>query len=151
MAGGRNFQGKPLPGKILGGGEAWISDKPSTEGKVVLVDFWATWCHWCHVAAPKMDRLHEQFKNDLVIIGLSDEPEAKVKDFLKQKPHAYAQATDVKATVKKALSIQGIPHVVVVSSDGVVRWQGNPNQEDFEKIVTDIVAADPAVQSRKKG
>lgn len=51
----------------------WVSKKPDTKGKFVLVDFWATWCGPCRKAIPELNELQKQFKDNLVVIGISDE------------------------------------------------------------------------------
>lgn len=98
---------------------------------------------------PKLDSLQSKHKDDLVVVGISDESESKVSGFLKKNPHQYAQAVDQTRTVSNALQIQGIPHVVVLSSDGTIRWQGNPLDPKFPKVVADVIEADPGVAARK--
>lgn len=141
-----DFQGKPLP-KPLGKEKFIDNAKPDRTGKVTVLDFWATWCGPCKMAMPKLDKLHKESK-DVVVIGISNEPENTIKTFLKKNKHAYAQATDQASTVNNALKIQGIPHVVVLSSDGTIRWQGNPLQPDFDQVVKSVVEADPGVKAR---
>jgi thiol-disulfide isomerase/thioredoxin len=144
----KDFQGKPLP-KPMGREKYLDNKKPDTAGRVVVLDFWATWCPPCRKAMPKLDELQARHKQDLVVIGISDEAESKVSGFLKKNPHKYPQAVDPSRTVSNALQIQGIPHVVVLSSDGIIRWQGNPLDPTFPKVVADVIAADPGVAARK--
>ena len=59
--------------------EKWLSDKPETEGKFVLIDFWATWCGPCRKAIPDLNSYQEEFKDKLIVIGISDEKASKVK------------------------------------------------------------------------
>lgn len=143
----KNFQGKPLPKPL--GREKYLDKKPDTAGRVMVLDFWATWCPPCRTAMPKLDDLQKKHKDDVVVVGISDEAESKVSGFLKKNPHHYAQAVDQSRTVSNALQIQGIPHVVVLSSDGTIRWQGNPLDPKFPKAVADVIAADPGVAARK--
>lgn len=49
--------------------------------------------------------------------------------------------------VNNALGVKGIPHVVVLSTDGTIRWQGNPHDPAFKRAVSMTVAADPVVQA----
>jgi thiol-disulfide isomerase/thioredoxin len=143
----KDFQGKPLPKPL--GKEKYLDKAPDRAGKVTVIDFWATWCGPCRMAMPKLDDLQKKHKADLVVIGISDEPESKVKTFLKQNPHSYPQAIDQTRAINNGLQIQGIPHVVILSSDGTIRWQGNPLEEDFPKVVADVIAADPGVAARR--
>lgn len=149
----KNVQGKPLP--VPMGKETYLAEKPSTKNKIVVVDFWATWCGPCKVAMPHLDKLQTQYKDDVVVIGVSDESEAVVRKFLSnpKNMHDYAQAVDPKANVKEGLEIQGIPHVIVMSSDGVVRWQGNPHPsadlKGLQETVEQLVKVDPGVLARK--
>ena len=48
--------------------ETWISKKPDTEGKFVIIDFWATWCGPCQMIGPMIEELAEEF-NGKIIIG----------------------------------------------------------------------------------
>ena len=86
-----------------------------------------------------------------MVIGISDETEAKVTDFGKTTPMHYSVAIDQRGTMKKEVGVVGIPHVLVISTDGVVRWQGFP-LSDEEKLTADIVKqiidADPGVAKR---
>jgi thiol-disulfide isomerase/thioredoxin len=49
--------------------EKWLTKKPNTKGKFVLIDFWATWCAPCRRAIPDLNKFQKRFKKDLVIIG----------------------------------------------------------------------------------
>ena len=62
---------------------------------------------------PKLNEFAKQFKKDLIIIGISDESAEKVKQ-LKEPIIEYYSAIDTKATMKKALGVTGIPHVILI-------------------------------------
>jgi cytochrome c biogenesis protein CcmG, thiol:disulfide interchange protein DsbE len=103
----------------------WLnSTPPVTDGKVVIMEFWATWCPDCHRLIPELNKLKEKFGDDLVIVGITDEPEPVVNKFLENhKVDAHiGLAPDRK--MYNIVGVKGIPQVLVVSADGIVRWQG---------------------------
>jgi len=124
-----DYRGKKAPEIIVG---QWLTGAaPKTKGKVVLVDFWATWCGPCRHVIPELGKWQKQFAKDLVVIGISDESADTVKDFMKQTPMTYNVGVDPKRRSAGQVGVQGIPHVLVISADGIVRWQGWPeNPED---------------------
>lgn len=129
-----DFRGKQAP-KIEG--ETFLTGKlPDLKGKVILVDIWATWCGPCRALIPELNEWQAKFKDDLVIIGISDEPSATVSKFMSTTPMKYNVAIDTKKRVSKALGVKGIPHVIVMSKDMIVRYQGFP-QDDADKLTTE--------------
>ncbi len=121
-----NFHNKEAPKLEVG---KWLSEKPNTKGKFVLVDFWATWCGPCRRLIPELNEFSKTFADDLVVIGISDEPEAKVKA-MKQPVINYYSAVDTDAKMKEEVGVQGIPHVLLIDPNGKVCWQGFPGGDD---------------------
>jgi thiol-disulfide isomerase/thioredoxin len=122
-----DLRGQKMPPMMVA---KWLTGAaPDTKGKTVLLDMWATWCPSCRDLIPEMNRWASKFKGKLVIIGLSDEDSAKVKQFMAQTPMKYNIGVDPGQRLERALSVEGIPHVLVASPDGIVRWQGFPGDE----------------------
>lgn len=117
--------------------EKWLTAEPNTKGKFILIDFWATWCGPCRKAIPELNELQKQFKDQLVVIGISDEKEEDVKA-MPSPVLEYASAIDTKATMKKALEVKGIPHVILIDPQGIVRWEGFPLLQGHE-LTADVV------------
>lgn len=109
----------------------WVTQKPNTTGKFILIDFWATWCGPCRRAIPELNEIAKKFKDDVVVIALSDETKEKVMS-MKDPVIEYASGIDTSATTKKAYEVKGIPHVVLLDPDGIVRWEGFPLLEGHE-------------------
>lgn len=120
----------------------WISEQPDTEGKFILIDFWGTWCGPCIKGIPDMNEYQIEFKDKLVVIGISEESIEKVKAFKKAKME-YSSGIDTNGTLNTAYEIQGIPHVVLIDPKGIVRWEGFPflgGHELTSKVIEDIIA-----------
>ena len=121
--------------------EKWLTDQPNTKGKFVLIDFWATWCGPCRKAIPELNQFKTEFKNDLIVIGISDETQEKVQSFSNPKIEYYS-AIDSERRMYNVLEIQGIPHCILIDPDGIVRWEGFPILSGFEltsSVIKDII------------
>ena len=59
----KSFINQPAPEFVV---EEWLTKQPNREGKMVLIDFWATWCQPCLKAIPKLNQFHRKYKNRLV-------------------------------------------------------------------------------------
>jgi thiol-disulfide isomerase/thioredoxin len=121
--------------------EKWLTDEPQTEGKYLLIEFWATWCRQCRLAAPRLNELHRKFGNELVIIGISDEAEEIVRR-LKEPVMEFHIAIDTQGRMKEKMGVFGIPHVIIIEPDGYVVWEGFPllkGHELTEEVVRKIL------------
>ncbi|RYG28864.1 TlpA family protein disulfide reductase, partial [bacterium] len=87
-----DLRGKKAPKMVWG--QTVAGTIPSLKGKVVLVDFWATWCPPCRETLPELSGFQKKFAKDLVVVGVSDEPKAKLTEFLAKTPVSYAITSD---------------------------------------------------------
>ncbi|HEY3740674.1 MAG TPA: TlpA disulfide reductase family protein, partial [Bryobacteraceae bacterium] len=108
---GANFSLQDLHGK------SWtLKDLP---GKVVLVNFWATWCPPCRKEMPDLDALYRRFKKKgLVILSISSEEEATVRKFLADKNYTYPILLDPGEKANKEFVIEGIPKSFLYDREG---------------------------------
>lgn len=117
--------------------EKWLTQQPNTKGKFVLVEFWATWCGPCRKTIPELNEFSKKFAKDLVVIGISDEKEEKVKAMTDPKIE-YFVGIDTQAKMKKALEVTGIPHAILIAPNGKVVWEGFPGLKDQELTAATI-------------
>jgi thiol-disulfide isomerase/thioredoxin len=114
--------------------EEWITKRPEAPSdKLLVLDFWATWCGPCVASIPHMNQLASKFGDIALFVGVSDEQSdafAKGLTKIKKTPKdfSYSLALAPSRAISNYFAIQGIPHCVIVSSDGIVRWQGMPSQ-----------------------
>lgn len=96
------------------------------EGKVLVIDFWGTWCPPCRAAMPALQKVHDKFAGkEVAVVGFNYErdPEADPEAFKKKNKYTYdllLQADDVLDEFK----VSGFPTFYVVSPDGTVVWAG---------------------------
>lgn len=91
-------------------------------GKVVVVDFWATWCGPCTFTIPRLNELHAKYESaGLRIVGLSSEEPDVIQKFVASAGIAYAIGHDPDDAIAKDYLREGIPMFVVVDRAGVVR------------------------------
>ena len=128
---GKSFFNKKAPELIV---EKWLNKKPNLKGKYVLIDFWATWCGPCKKAIPKLNTIHKKFKNKIIVVGVSNETEIKVKKLKGQKIEYYS-AIDPLRRMEREYKIRGIPYCVVINPDGVVVWEGFPLSKGYELTI----------------
>jgi thiol-disulfide isomerase/thioredoxin len=88
-------------------------------GKVVVVNFWATWCPPCRKEMPDLDALYKRFKDQgLIVLAISDEDEQKVRAFLKKRPVSYPVMLDKGRQVNELYRVEGIPKTYIYGRDG---------------------------------
>lgn len=148
-----DVQGQKWPGDFTKG--EWLSDKPDYLGKVVIVDFWATWCAPCMRSKPLLEDMQHKLKDDLVIIGVSgygsdEKNKLQVQQFMRHHPDSpLTHIFDTNGEISKAVQVRGLPTCFIISTDGTVRWQGNPLDPSFRKVAEAIIAQDPGVKARR--
>jgi thiol-disulfide isomerase/thioredoxin len=91
-------------------------------GRVVLLDFWATWCAPCRIVAPKLGALQARYgAQGLSVLGVSTEEAQDVASFAQRMPLRYAVAVDKHAETTRSYGVVSLPTLVVIDKRGVVR------------------------------
>ncbi len=92
-------------------------------GKVVLLNFWATWCPPCKAEMPSMEKLYRMLKDEgLALLAVNIEPNGPqtVIPFLKENPHSFPILFDDKASVQKLYGVYKFPETFVIRKDGTI-------------------------------
>lgn len=130
----------------------WVSNTPvslaSAKGKILVVEFWATWCGPCKISIPRLNKLHAKYRDKQVVLaGFTHEDEDTVRCFLKTTAMNYHVAIDDDGKTHAAYmkDAPGIPHAFVADRTGKIVWQGHPLQ-GMDGVIKALVAGtfDPA-------
>jgi peroxiredoxin len=91
-----------------------------TRGKVVLLDFWATWCPTCQASIRELKKLHEEFQGQpFTLVSVNDERDrVKLRDFVAAHQMDWPQAWDEWSKVTRAYRIRAVPTYLLLDRDG---------------------------------
>ena len=115
--------GGPMPTcKVSPIGENQNSDLSQYKGKVLYVDFWASWCGPCAKSFPFLNEMHQQFKDQgLQIVGVNlDENTDDAKAFLAKYPASFTVMADVSKQCAKDFAVKAMPSSYIIDRKGIV-------------------------------
>lgn len=125
-----------------------IQDLPSEQmrGKVVLLDFWASWCGPCRSALPKLKQLQSVYtSDDFMVISISeDEDETSWRGFVASHQMTWTQRFDANSSLLRRYQVSGLPTYVLLGRDGqeLQRYEGeDPGQSILERIGPELKQA----------
>ncbi|MGB9103342.1 MAG: TlpA disulfide reductase family protein [Terriglobales bacterium] len=115
-------------------------DTPSYAGKVVLVNFWATWCTPCAEEVPKLVALQDKYRDQgFQVIGISmDDSDSALRDFYRKYKMNYPVAAGSAKIAEAYGGILGLPTSFLIGRDGRIRAK-YPGLADFAKLEQEIV------------
>ena len=89
------------------------------KGKVVLLDFWYRGCFPCLKATPDLIKLQEEYKDNLVIIGINDRDDAEdISDYYEYKKANYLSTYKTDVNISKILKINAFPTFIIIDTNG---------------------------------
>ncbi|MBI1190074.1 MAG: redoxin domain-containing protein [Tepidisphaera sp.] len=107
------------------------------KGKVVVMDFWGTWCPWCVKAMPQVQKVHEKYKDkDVVVLGMDVEGNAAAKplEFMKRNKFTYNTLLDAQPATE-TYKVSAFPTLFVLDKTGKVIFKEEGFSPDlFEKV-----------------
>jgi peroxiredoxin len=91
----------------------------SLKGRVVLLNFWATWCPPCRKEMPDMEKLYREFESrGLTVLAVSDEDRETVEKFLAKNPYSFPVLLDPGRKTNAAFMVEGIPKTFIFDREG---------------------------------
>jgi thiol-disulfide isomerase/thioredoxin len=144
----------PRGGIPIGGSAPGSSSSSSKSGeKLVLLDFWASWCGPCRESLPDLKRFQSAFSSDQVqVVSISeDRDENTWNSFVSQNQMNWEQQFDGKGESARRYGVQGFPTYILMDGNGTIlrRYEGeDPSQSLIERIGPDVKKAQ---ESRPSG
>ena len=113
------------------------------KGKLVVADFWASWCRPCRMEIPNLINIHEKYGDKVVVLGIAtwDEP-ADTERAIAELNIPYPQILNAQTAGSDAYSITGIPEIIVFAPDGTILHRGLRGQE-LESAVVEYLQTHP--------
>jgi len=131
----------PLSLRDLDGKEHRLEDY---KGKIVVLNFWATWCDPCREEMPAMQRLQEKLAGKLAVLAVDyGEGPPRIKDFLKKVPVRFTVLLDRDTSAATAWKVKVLPTTLVIDPDQKVRyvavgdvgWDTQAVEEQMRKLL----------------
>jgi peroxiredoxin/outer membrane lipoprotein-sorting protein len=123
----------------LNGNNVALSDY---RGKVVLIDFWATWCAPCRKAHPHIQALYDQYKDEgLVVLGINNESKQKAAQYMEENGYTFPTLLDLDRSVQAQYQVSAIPNVFVIDRNGNVAANliGYRTKEQVEAAIKEVL------------
>ena len=140
----------------LGAAQAALPEELApVEGKVVWVDFWASWCAPCRRSFPWMNAMHRKYAaQGLQIIGVNVDKERQLADeFLEETPAEFALRFDPTGKLAKEFEVQAMPSSFLLDAAGniLARHFGFKlaDAEEYERAIESVLAASAAEAAQK--
>jgi thiol-disulfide isomerase/thioredoxin len=108
------------------------------KGKIVVIDFWASWCGPCSVQAPILDRVARKYPNDVVVLGINvGESPARARKYSTKKGLSYPILSDQTGEAQRLYDANSLPTVIVVKRDGNIHTvvNGVVQQSALERVI----------------
>lgn len=124
----RTQQGQPSPGQkapaftltTFDGSQISLE---SLKGKVVLLNFWASWCVTCKDEAAFLEQAWQQYRsrNDVVFLGVAwTDTDSKAKDYIARYGISYTNGPDLRTRISQTYRITGVPETYIINRNGVL-------------------------------
>ena len=109
------------------------------EGKILIIEFWGTWCGSCIPALEHLNEIQKKFKDDIMVVGISDDTEERLNRFLLKRPVTVPLVSDPLNRSAKFFDVKAFPQTFVADKKGKIIAITHPDEITEEKI-KDLIA-----------
>jgi thiol-disulfide isomerase/thioredoxin len=138
--GGLLAEGTVAPEWSLKDPEGKVHSLSGLKGKVVLLDFWATWCGPCKAAMPSVQKLHEKFKGKVEVFGVNFAESGNPAEYMEKKGFTYTLLLKAEQ-VAQDYKVTGIPCFYLIGADGKVLYASAGFSPMAEKTLEEKINA----------
>lgn len=119
---------------------------PEYEGKVVLLDFWASWCAPCKASFPEMENLYQEFKDqgfEIVAVGVDTTAKA-FQGFAEKSKVSFPLVWDAEKKLVSMAQIETMPTSLLIGKDGTIRsvhegFQGKKTVQTYREEISNLL------------
>jgi thiol-disulfide isomerase/thioredoxin len=135
--------GAPVPDfsvRTLGGNQL---SRASLSGKPALLIFWNTWCATCKSELPKLNQMAEKFPGRLTVLAINtglNDSESKARAYWNKYGYSFQSGYDHSFQVAESFRIMGVPTIVLVDAQGLVRYSHTAMPKDMEERLKQLVS-----------
>ncbi|GGG60253.1 TlpA family protein disulfide reductase [Bizionia arctica] len=117
-------------------------DFNDAKGKVVVINFWATWCPPCIAEMPSLEALYSSYKDEVVFLFVSDEDPKAIANFMTKNNYSF-QYYSPKSSNPKLFDVSGIPRTfiidkkgqIVIDKTGAANWNSDGVRNQIEQLL----------------
>ena len=116
------------------------------KGKVVLLNFWATWCGPCVGEMPAFEKLHKEYGDDVAILAVNYMEDASTVDrFIDENGYTFPIAYDEDGTINMKYPSDGIPYTVILDKEGVIQYiylgaeDADTQYQEYKSAIDDLL------------
>ncbi len=113
------------------------------KGKILIIEFWATWCGACIPALQHLDEIKNKFPNDVFVVGISDDSKERLTKFLTKRVVGVPLASEADMKLNGMFAFNTVPHTIIADKNGKIIAMTSPNEVTEEKIKELIAGKTP--------
>ncbi len=125
-------------------GEIQQEKLSNSNGKIRILDFWATWCGPCIAKMSDLKKLKNEFPNDLEIISISDETIEKILPFIQKRNLPFRFVVDKESIISNKFEVGALPFTILIDKKGIIK-KINGSYMITSEIMKDLVEDRPVI------